>query len=204
MLRMGTAHPLVTGSILQSWETRHWLMSTHISSLVPLSSPSLAPASSLPCRRTLTKCEFSIINSTQEAGQILHRCSPQGKSGDLHKIAAPDPESYFNHRDHRHCFKGSLVGGMFLIASFISLGIYVTWTLQGVKEVFASMHFLLCFLLNLFLPFQYDTSYLYKITSLLMTCTGIITAVIGLVQIQASTPPPQVLLPSELSSSCEN
>ena len=163
MLRMGTAHPLVTGSILQSWETRHWHMSTHISSLVPLSSPSLAPASSLPCRRTLTKCEFSIINSTQEAGQILHRCSPQGKSGDLHKIAAPDPESYFNHRDHRHCFKGSLVGGMFLIASFISLGIYVTWTLQGVKEVFASMHFLLCFLLNLlifalsvrlFLPLQ--------------------------------------------------
>jgi len=110
--------------------------------------------------------EFALIGAcffiamSKNIGKI-----PQGKSGDLHKIAAPDPESYFNHRDHRHCFKGSLVGGMFLIASFISLGIYVTWTLQGVKE--------------------YDTSYLYKVTSLLMTCTGIITAVIGLVQIQA-------------------
>ena len=61
---------------------------------------------------------------------------PRSRTGnDLHKITSPDPESYFNHRDHSHCFKGSFVGGIFLVMSFISLGIYVTWTLQGVKEV---------------------------------------------------------------------
>ena len=50
---------------------------------------------------------------------------------ELHKIKSPNPETFFSHRDHRNCFKGSFIGGLFLLLSLISLGIYVAWTLQG-------------------------------------------------------------------------
>ena len=56
---------------------------------------------------------------------------------ELCKIRVPNPETYFMHRNHEHCFKGSFFGSAILLTSLISVGIFVTWNLQGRTAVSA-------------------------------------------------------------------
>ena len=50
--------------------------------------------------------------------------------GTLH-IKSPDPETYFKNRDHAHTFRGFCYGIIVILASFISIGWFITWTLSG-------------------------------------------------------------------------
>ena len=53
----------------------------------------------------------------------------------FHRIKAPNPETFFSHRDHSHSFRGSLLGVVILLASLVSLGIYLKLAHEGRKEV---------------------------------------------------------------------
>ena len=53
----------------------------------------------------------------------------------FHRIKAPNPETFFSHRDHSHSFRGSFIGVVILLASLVSLGIYLKWAHEGRKEV---------------------------------------------------------------------
>ena len=56
---------------------------------------------------------------------------------ELCKIRVPNPETFFSHRNHEHCFRGSFFGSVTLLISLISLGIFVTWNFQGRSAVSA-------------------------------------------------------------------
>ena len=59
--------------------------------------------------------------------KMVHHSSTEGTL----KINSPDPETYFKNRDHGHTFRGFFYGIIVLIASFVSIGWFITWTQAG-------------------------------------------------------------------------
>ena len=71
---------------------------------------------------------FNLISNSYRSQAIM---PGQG----FHRIKAPNPETFFSHRNHSHSFRGSFAGVIILVASLVSLGMYLKWAHEDRKEV---------------------------------------------------------------------
>ena len=81
-------------------------------------------------------CSFTIHQDDSENDFIMY-CRAKSDQ-ELCKIRVPKPETFFYHRNHEHCFRGSFFGSAMLLVSLISVGIYVTWNFEGRTSVSGS------------------------------------------------------------------